>query len=271
MLLITILVLTVATTIALSLIGRATTDLSMSNQLEESTRAFDAAEAGIESALKTGATQTNVAIGTGTNYSVTVNTIGGASGVFEAAQKTTQGTTETVWLVKHKADGSLDETPFYTLNSLPVCWSQPSAGGVKAALIITVLYKKGSDGSYASTKVAVDPDAATRNNNFDSTVGVSGCGLGDFQTTLNFLSLGMKLTGASADTLLALRIRPEYADATLAVDGGTLGVPPQGSRIESTGTTGTGVARKIVVYQQYRSAASIFDSVIYSQSNFGHN
>ena len=76
-LLITLLVLTVATTIALSLIGRATIDLSMSNQLEESTRAFNAAEAGVEQALKSGLGTNGPAVLTnGVTYDVTVNTIG---------------------------------------------------------------------------------------------------------------------------------------------------------------------------------------------------
>lgn len=272
MLLITILVLTVATTIALSLIGRATTDLSMSNQLEESTRAFDAAEAGIESALKSGVSAANVAVGTGVSYTVNVNTIGGASGVYQLTHKTTQGATETLWLVNHNADGSLNESPVYTTTTLPVCWSQPDAGGIKAALIISVLYKS-ADGSYKVARVAADPDAVARSNNFDATVTTGGCSLGYFETVLNFTpaALGITLTGASPDTLLALRIRPEYADTTLAVDGGVTGIPKQGSVIESTGTTGTGVSRKVLVYQQYRAASSIFDSVIYSQGNFGHN
>jgi len=267
-LLITILVLTVATTIALSLIGRATVDLSMSNQLEESTRAFDAAEAGIETALKTG-TGGTAAVGTGTNYSVTVNQIGGATGVYQLSHKTTQGTTETLWLVNHAADGSLDETPVYTTTTLPVCWSKPDAGGTDAALIIAVLYKK-ADSSYQVARVAADPDAATRANNFDAAVGTSGCGLGYYQTTLNFTALGLTLSGVSKDTLLSLRIRPEYADTNIAVDGGVTGLPKQGNIIESTGTTGTGISRKVVVYQQYRSAASIFDNVIYSQADFVH-
>ena len=53
-LLITLLVLSVAVTIALSLIGRGTMDANMSANLEESARAFNAAEAGIEDALKSG-------------------------------------------------------------------------------------------------------------------------------------------------------------------------------------------------------------------------
>lgn len=273
MLLITILVLTVATTVALSLIGRATLDLSMSNQLEESTRAFDAAEAGIESALKSGVSAANVTVATGVTYSVNVNSIGGETGVYQLNHKTTPGTTETVWMVNHDDNtGGLIETPAaYTDNNLTVCWSQPEGSGPKAALVIGILYKEGTDNSYKMARVAADPDEASRNNNFNASVNTGGCGLNYFQTTLTFSpALGMNLSGVSPDTLLALRIRPEYADTNIAVSGATA-IPKQGNVIESTGNTGTGVARKVLVYQQYRSAASIFDSVIYSQTNFGHN
>lgn len=267
-LLITILVLTVATTIALSLIGRATLDFSMSNQVEESTRAFDAAEAGVESALKTGV-GSSATIATGTRYNVTVNNIGGASGVFQMAHKTATGATETLWLVNHTALGALDETPFYQNNTINVCWSKES---VPSALVIGVLYKKGTDGSYNLARLALDPNSAVRGNNFDSLVTTTnGCGLGNYyEKQVDFTALGITPIGASADTLLALRIRPEYSDTTIAVDGGITGVPKQGNQIESTGTTGAGVSRKVVVYQQYRSPATIFDSVIYSQSSFGH-
>lgn len=262
------LVLTVATTIALSLIGRATIDLSISNQLEESTRAFDVAEAGIESALRTG-TGGSATIASGTSYNVTVNQIGGAAGVYQMAHKTTQGTTETLWLVTHNGDGTLDETPFYTSSALYVCWSQETT---VPALIISILYKEGTDGTYKVARVALDPNAATNLNNFDSVItATNGCGLGNYyQKQIDFAVLGITVSGVSSDTLLAMRMRPEYADTTIAVDGGILGVPKQGNQIESVGTTSTGISRKVVVYQQYRAAAGIFDSVIYSQSSFGH-
>lgn len=62
-LLITVLVLSIAVTIALSLIGRSVTDVSMSRNLEESARAFSAAEAGIEETLLTNTQQTNISAG----------------------------------------------------------------------------------------------------------------------------------------------------------------------------------------------------------------
>jgi len=268
-LLITLLVLTVATTIALSLIGRATLDLSMSNQLEESTRAFDAAEAGIEEALKTGSgTDQPVTLSPGVTYDVSVNTIGGVAGVFQMVRKTLQNNTETLWLVEHTDTGVVDETLFYTSSTIELCWSQEIGTNPAAALGVTVLYKASTDGSYQAARVAVDPDAGTRGNNFDDTgITTTGCGIGYYGKQIDFTALGIN---PALDTLLALRIKPYYADATLAINGGTAEIPKQGNQIESVGSTGTGVSRKVVVYQQYRAPLSIFDSVIYSESAFGH-
>ena len=267
-LLITLLVLTVATTIALSLIGRATQDLSISNQLQDSARAFDAAEAGVESALQSGSGAVNVALGNGVTYTVNVSTIGGSAGVFEAGHKTTAGTAETLWLVAHNdTTGLIDGTPFYTDPTLTVCWDNP-----QAALVIGILYKNSVSGEYQMARAAVDTNAATHANNFSLPTATSGgCGIaGDLSYQLTFSSFGINNAAGGTDTLIALRLRPEYADTTVAADGGSLGVPKQGNEISSVGTTTTGVSRKVLVYQQYRSPASIFDYVIYSQSSFGH-
>lgn len=270
-LLITLLVLTVASTIALSLIGRATIDLSISNQLEESTRAFNAAEAGIESALKTGVgTQGAVTLSSGVTYDVSINDIGGASGVYQVGHKTSENTTETLWLVEHTADGSsLIETPFYTDTTLNFCWSQEVSPDPAPAIEITVLYKESTDASYQVARVAWDPDAATRNNNFDNTgITTNGCGLGYYGKLLDFTTLGITPT---LDTILSLRVKPYYSGATFAVNPvGVSVIPKQGHLIQSVGATGTGVTRKVIVYQQYRAPLSVFDSVIHSESQFGH-
>ena len=273
MLLITILVLTIATTIGLSLIGRSTLDVSMTNQLEDSSRAFSAAEAGIEQALHTGIGTSSPQVltaGSGITYDVSVGTVGGATGVYQMARKTPQGVTETLWLANHNDDGSIDLTNSYRTNTLNLCWSQEM---VIPALIGSVLYLNGVNGDYEVARFALDIDALNRVNNFNSSVSsVNGCGLGNYyQATIDFSTLGISLSGANADTLVELRLRPEYADTTIAVDTGSIVLPKQGKLIQSTGKTASGVSRKVVVYQQYRTAGSIFDNVIYSQSSFGHN
>lgn len=264
-LIITLLVLTVATTIALSVIGRSTSDEAISSQLEESARAFSAAEAGIEEALRSGQPATTI-LTSGPKYTVTVGSIGGAAGPFQFPRKTPVGTTETLWLVSHNADGTLDETTPLAMSGATVCWSSEAT---VPALSVIVLYKSGSDGSYRTARMALDPDATRVVTNKFTSIGPSGthCGLPNYyQNQITFSDLGI----GPADTLLALRIRPVYADTQVVVDPGVVTLPSQGNRIESTGSTDAGVSRKVVVYQQYRSPETVFDASIISQSSFGH-
>lgn len=265
-LLITLLVLTIATTVALSLIGRSTTDLSVSRQLEESARAFSAAEAGIEQALQSGTGGTQV-LTAGSSYDVAITSIGGAAGTYVLPKKTPRGVTETIWLVAHDSAGALVETPTYTGNTIDLCWSSEST---LPALVVSALYKESTDGSYNMVRVALDPDVdrqASGNFTAVSAAGTNCNAQNYYRYTVDFTDLGVT---PAADTILALRIRPEYADTSIIIDPGGFIIPQQGNRIESVGATQGGVSRKVIVYQQYRAPSSVFDSVVYSQSSFGH-
>jgi hypothetical protein len=269
--LITLLVLTIATTVALSLISRTTTDTSITNLVEESSRAFSAAEAGIEEALTGISTGTTQVLTPGVNYTVNVMMLGGVPGLYEFPKKIQAGTTETLWLVRHDTDtGALVETPTYTAPSLDVCWSQESPA---AALVLTLLYIESTDQSYRTVKIPLDPDTLrAQTNKFDSNNVSGGCGADTgtaYRKTISFSALNPSINPAQ-DVLLALRIRPVYNNTKVVIDTDTVVLPQQGNRIESTGTTGTGTNRKIMVYQQYRSAASVFDAALYSQSTISH-
>ncbi len=126
--LIGLLVLMVATTIGLSLIARSTTDVSVTRNVEESNRAFSAAEAGIEEGLKTG-TGGNVTIDPtlGVKYNVAVNTVGGGDQPFAFPQPTLKEDTETLWLVGHNLDGTINETRVYAAPTIDVCWGNGTA------------------------------------------------------------------------------------------------------------------------------------------------
>jgi Tfp pilus assembly protein PilX len=267
--LITLLVLTIATTIGLSLISRTTTDTTITSQVEESSRAFSAAEAGIEEALKSGVGSGGVQTlaGGAASYDVTVATIGGAAGLFEFPKKVLRGNTETVWLVNHDANGALVETPTYTAPSIDICWSSETT---TPALVVTLLYKESTDGSYRVAKTAFDPDAArATTNQFSTTYTPGGCGAGTntaYRATVTFASIDVSVNPV-IDSLLALRIRPAYSDARIMIDAGATVLPVQGNKIDSTGTTASGTNRKIVVYQQYRSASTAFDAALYSQGS----
>ena len=263
--LIVLLVLTIATTIALSLISRSTTDVTISSQLEDSSRAFGAAEAGIEEALKSGTGTGGAKVLTaGVTYSASVSSIGGVAGVFQFSKKSFRGVTETLWLVSHNADGTLAETPTYTNPSLSICWTSETT---KPAIAASILYKRA--GIYYVAKDAFDPDATRAATNTFSGVTASsgGCGVPSmYRRLITFADYGINPV---TDTLLMLRIRPVYSDTQLAIDA-PVALPLQGNKIESSGTTGAGITRKILVYRQYHVASGIFDRSLYSQSSLSH-
>lgn len=263
MVLVTLLVLTIALTIALSVIGRTTTDVIITSDLEESARAFNAAEAGIEQALKSGSAGASV-LSSGASWSTTISSVGGAVGVYPFPQKTLRDVTETLWLVAHNADGTLVETPTYTDASVDLCWTSEAT---TPALAVAVLYKQG--GNYQVAKAAFDPDATRRaTNNFSvPTASSGGCGNASmYQARLTFSDLGIT---PAVDTLLMVRVRPVYSETQLASEASQV-LPIQGSRVESVGTTGTGITRKVMVYRTYRAAASVFDNAVFSEGSFSH-
>ncbi len=271
-LLITLLIMSIATTVALSLVSRTTTDVNISSQFEESSRAFNAAEAGVELALKN-ASGTSGSTGTDATYSVNVADVGNTQ-TFIFRDKTIQGTTESVWLVNHDANGNPVIATTYTANFIDVCWSNETT---IPAVSITIFYRKG--GIYYTAKEAFDPVAARRNgatpytvaNNFSALTSsvLDGCGTTTmYKQTLDLRDYGFT---PSSNPAISLRIRPIYSDATIGVKaaaGSTL--PKQGSTIVSTGSTTTGMTRKIIVSQSYRAPSTIFDAGIVSYGSFGH-
>lgn len=268
-LLISLLVLSIATTVALSLIGRSTTDVSISNQINESSRAFSAAEAGIEESLKTGmGTNVPQVLTSGSTYTVAKANIGGATGAYTFPKKIKPGTTETLWLVNHNTDGTLIEIPTYAAPSIDLCWSSET---ITPAMIASVVYKT-AGGEYRVAKGAYDPDSARAlTNKFSGVTSSSGgCGVGTGTTYKQTITFGDLSINPALDILLMLRLQPVYSDTVFAVNTGSSPLPLQGAKLESSGVSGAGVTRKIVVYQQFRAPPSIFDSVIYSQGSFGH-
>lgn len=255
-LLITLLVLAFAVTVGLAIISRSTTDVSISNQQEDSAKAFNAAEAGIEEGLKL-TTDTAKTLSGGSSYSVTVANVGGAAGIYTFPTLTTKGTTETVWLVNHNADGSLNETRVFSPAYVDLCWTKPAA--TIPAMVATIVYKRGT--GYLVAKGAYDGDATRASSNKFSSATSSPPN--NYCSRLTFAGFGIDPT---SDTLLMLRARPVYADTTITINT-TATLPLQGKRVESTGTTPNGTTRKIVVFQQYRSADSFFDAALYSQLN----
>jgi Tfp pilus assembly protein PilX len=268
-LLITLLVLTVGLTIALAMIGRSRTNVNIGNEIEDSSRAFNAAEAGIEQALKTASGSAQTLSGGLASYNTNVSAIGGGTGAFAFPQRTVKGDTETLWLVNHNTDGSVNETRAYTSNTIDVCWK--GFGGTVPALSTIVLFKRGAN--YMVARAAYDSDGTrTPQNKFSTPNGFgSRCGQSAVNySTITFSSLTTSpAIDVNSDVLIALRLRPIYADASIFVDSPTQ-LPRQGDIINSSGSTNTGVTRRIVVTREYRSAPTAFDAAVLSQLNFSH-
>lgn len=267
-LLISLLVLSVATTIALSLVGRTATDQNITNEIQEGTQAFYAAEAGIEQALKSGVGSGGTQVlSPSVSYTTTVSSVGGGIGPYVFVKKTPENSGTVVWLVNHTGNGSLNLTPTYTRNSLDVCWNTDTT---TPAIATTILYRRASDGSVQVASQTFDPNSSRAGTNHFTTVGAptGGCGQsGFYKATLTFPALGITPT---TDTLIALRLLPLYADAQFAVDSGNASLPLQGMSVESSGMTGTGVTKKIVVVTGFRVPSVLFDAGVVSQSSFGH-
>jgi len=269
-LLITLLILSLAITVGLSLVGRETINTNISNQVAESARAFSAAEAGIEESLKSGQdTQgSEVVFAPGLSYKVSKNQIGGAEGTYIFPKKTNKGLDEVLWLTDHDANGYLVENAAadYAGSYIDVCWTDAIP---KPAVIVSLLYKRGS--SYDVARGAYDPVAGSRSpaNNFsavtDDTAGCGGSSNTNFRQRIDLPTFISGFDPAS-DTLLMARFRPVYSDTQFAVNTPT-GITSklQGYSYESSGTTEIGLTRNIIVYQQYRAASSLFDFAVYSQ------
>jgi Tfp pilus assembly protein PilX len=265
--LITVLVLTIALTVALSLIRRTTVDVKTTGQLEESSRAFSAAEAGIEDALKRAGPQANVQIGSAT-FDTTYTDIAGTSAVYTYPTGTEQGDVATIWLVPHGAGNSLDtlsDSGYCTVGEeciIDVCWEQPASPADIPAVEIAVLYTDAAGTAYNIQRFPYDPKTERIGNKF-SRANALGSGCGGIS---DVYAVSVTLPTDNARPLM-LRLRPYYNKTTFTVSpssGRTL--PSQGFEVTSTGKTESGVTRKIVVKKMYDAPASIFDFVLYANT-----
>lgn len=270
-LLITLLAILVLTTIGLALIGRVRVDTTTTADIEESLRAFNAAEAGIEEALRSGVGTAGVvqlSDNPPISYKTEVRSVNESGNYFAFPRFTSQGESETFWLIDRDENQAIRESPFYTREGIKVCWKKRGSGTTEPAISIAILYKRGQN--YRIARAAFDPDPS-RDNNFSEAGSIgNGCGQTDvYAREIRFseFSPPINFSSPNPDVLIFLRIRPLYADAFLFIEGeGSL--PSQGNMIVSTGATGFGVSRKIIAIQSFRAPRGIFDATIISQTSF---
>ncbi len=238
-LLIVVLVMVVALTVGLALASRSITNLRNANDDVSSQRAFSAAEAGVERALKSGVPIANQQLDSLTTIlQVSIdNTYGTSTFLINDGNSLPKDDGADVWLSTYPTYGD----PKFT-GRAQIYWGS-NANCSDAALEIIVI--QGSKADPNMQKFAVDP-CSTRGNSFDSPTGSGGT---IANKTFRF-STAVGITDG-----LIMRVIPLYAGTPIAVvgfhnDGTAQLLPQQGKLITSVGSSGN-TQRKISYFAGY--------------------
>jgi|SRR5581483_8720400 len=251
-LLIVVLAMVVFLTVGLSVVSRSITNLRTSVDEENSQRAFSAAEAGVEQALKSGQ---GISIQTPLNATDPKNPT-----FIKSVTVTSQSATQLLLNNGNqilKDDGYdlwLSNYPDYSAPqdyNLTVFWGDPSqSDDNNAALEIIVL--SGSKNSPTIKRLPYDPSIARQgSNNFTLTPNCT-----NFCTVLG-KTFKYKQTLPLISSGLIARIVPLYTGAVVGIDAGSTVIPSQGKNIQSTGISG-GTTRKVTLFQGYPQLPSEF-------------
>lgn len=269
-----LLVVLVGLTIGLSIASRTLTNIRNAGDLDQSNRAFSAAEAGIEKALarikagqdcSSGACNPNI---TGTVTEVKLENAGGNTGAFgiPALEK----------------DNVIQlNLATYTGDTFDVYWGNADdSGNSAAAIVVSVVYANGAN--YGLGKTAIDP--SSRNNNFSSptasggSVSYPGTSNGltlqddsfhddyGFMSRINLKNSPGNLVPAGSNPVMA-RVRLLYngPEQIAFSPQDTFSLPPQGQQITSTSSAG-GKTRTVKVFKSNATLPAIFDYALFNGS-----
>lgn len=280
--LIILLVMVVILTVALSIASRSITDISISKKEEEAARAFSAAEAGVEQALK-GTNTADIFTGSFQNeasFSASVTSVSSGGATFVYPSLISSGETATVWFISHANDGSLtcSGKPCFAGSKIKVCWGvegTDASTAITPAIEFSVLYDssgiKIARGSY-------DPYATRRaSNNFAANDGsvctINGQNFAFYKTVeLGSSGLNIPSTAITGNGLKLAKIRLLYntdkahllgIEVGAGAGDGNFVLPEQGQKIESVGTAGDS-SRKIEAYKLYSDLPPVFDFGVFS-------
>ena len=244
-LLITLLVLVVALTAGLSLVARTVTDISISEKESASSKAFEAAEAGVEEALQ--AIEAGRSVpgslslapgGEGAEVSIGVSEPTGEL----ANREIYSGEATTFWLNSFLLNGedfpNSDIT--YSSNNVKICWS--GSDNIETA----IYYYQSGEGKVERRYLLGGSDSDCSGLSLDKGVTVSS------------------LPGGASDRNKFINVRfYGNADETITVAMIGTDLPRQGNLITSGAAVGD-VARKITVFQGWPVPPSFFDFALFS-------
>lgn len=259
-LLVVVLTTIVALTVGLSVASRTITNLKISKQNEESQRAFQAAEAGVEKVIQQTGNQNELcpndkcSLSNGSTFTTKITQESGSVPfLLNNGEAIVQNTGQDVWL-SHYPD-----------------YSSPTNGVTSP---VTIRWQNGQNvcnGTGSSVVPAIEvvlltgdsADPTVVKHVYDSCPGrISGSenpgGAGPAIEGVNFTSSAT----LSNSNMLIMKIIPLFNSVKIGIEGN---MPSQGNVIESVGTSGE-TQRKIVYFESYpQLPPEIFPYVIMSQ------
>lgn len=282
--LILILVMTVALAIGLSIVQKTLIDVSNASKVEQSARAFTAAEAGVEKALQASSVCGDNCISFTENNSranvvdagltPVIATLNNRQAALEYPPIAKEDVAQ-VWLADFTSVGNAP-AEFYNPSpdrELDVYWGN-SSDSDKAAIELTLVYF-GTDSKYNSRNWYLD--SIPRNNGFNL-MNCSGYTIG-----ANYYKCKVTLGSSSSDPtfstkgalpagLMLIRARLLYnassqpiAFQAVGICGTSCSLPPQARSIQSTGLSGE-TQRKVKVFQQNKVVPLLFNYALFSAS-----
>lgn len=290
-----LLVMVLGITLTLSLISQTTLDTRTTTTTEQSSRAYNAAEAGVEEALKKVESgeiiPSDIPVSTSetplgdVTYKYSVANVGSSNKAFVFPKPLLSDDTAQVWLAHPDT-----LAPVYTSSRIKVLWGNLASpiNATTPALEIVLTYKDPS-GTFKDQRWYYRPSGTTIPTGFNPASEVSTATqtiLGEnnnLNTNQQFafsvneggssgLNLG-KIGSLSTNTPILLRFRLLYNNDASHILGvapidssASSFLPPQGYQVESTGSSNIGATRKIIVFRSFPFPSSIFDFGLFSGS-----
>lgn len=261
--LIILLIMTVILTIGLSVVSRSVTDVKISQQTQESARAFWVAQAGLEKAIKANAGITTETLN---NINYSVSKIGlGAGKEFVFPEKAKASESVTLWLVGHnESTGEINDTVSFK-DKITLYWGNEGESSdleTTPALEATLIYNKGG---FKTMRYVFDPYSDRSVPTYFSTVNgpftISG-------QNFSFSSDEIDLKDFGTPYFLLFKLlfntSPQVLGAKVSSSSSS-NLPSQGNCFESQATISeSGIVRKLKQCQFWLVSPNIFDYVLFS-------
>ncbi len=281
-----LLTMLVALTIGLSLVQSSITDLASSAKTEQATRAFSAAEAGIEKALNDSTATLVSSSETGNQSQATVTVDNSVpSGSVDALEYPPIGKADLAhfWLID-----PADESKTYKRNDVVIYFGNTGTDFDSSNIpaIEVNLITRDNDGNYVSRKSYYDPVILRASTNKFTLVPSSDCsaspGMGvttsysSPSTQERFFYCKQSLTvkyGSEEPMLIRLRVLNSSRNQSVAVSKGSqpcngagCTLPAQATLYTAVGTAGQ-TEKTITVFKERNVVLPFFDFAIFSNSS----